>query len=88
VTWRIATTLAGENWFLVGDAAATLDPTSSRGVLKSMMTGMMAGHLAEPVIAGKMGWQQASSGYGEWLRDWFETDITQMSGFYGRLEQT
>jgi hypothetical protein len=35
-----------------------------------------------------MGWQQASSGYGEWLRDWFEKDITQMSGFYGRLEQT
>lgn len=88
VTWRIATTLAGKNWFLVGDAAATLDPTSSRGVLKSMMTGMMAGHLAEPVIAGKMGWQQAWSGYGEWLRDWFEKDITQMSSFYGRLEET
>ena len=43
-TWRMAERMAGAGWFIVGDAAATLDPTSSHGVLKALLSGMTAGH--------------------------------------------
>lgn len=87
VTWRIARDIAGENWFMAGDAATTLDPTSSRGVLKSIMTGMMCGHLADAGIRGKMTPFQAASVYQDWLRDWFDKDVAQMKQFYRILEQ-
>jgi flavin-dependent dehydrogenase len=45
VTWRIISPAAGPGFFLVGDAVAVLDPASSHGVLKALMTGMMAAHL-------------------------------------------
>src|SRR5262249_43132228 len=45
VTWRMPSCPAGLGYFLAGDAAAVLDPASSHGVLKALMTGMMAGHI-------------------------------------------
>jgi flavin-dependent dehydrogenase len=50
VTWRLSDAAAGLGWFIVGDAAAVLDPSSSHGVLKAIMSGMMAGHLAAGVL--------------------------------------
>jgi flavin-dependent dehydrogenase len=88
VTWRIAERPAGPNWFMAGDAAATLDPTSSRGVLKSILTGIMAGHLADAAIGGKLTPQQAASSYHQWLLDWFNKDVTQMEQFYRLLGQS
>lgn len=86
VTWRIADRLAGENWFLVGDAAATLDPTSARGVLKSLLTGMMAGHLASASLSGKIPAATAAQAYDDWLKDWFRKDVQQMASFYETLK--
>lgn len=86
VTWRIASAVAGGNWFLAGDAAAILDPTSSRGVLKSIMTGMMAGHVAEAVIRAKLMPTNAAASYHQWLRDWFDKDVEQMQQFYRLLD--
>lgn len=43
---------AGENWFAVGDAASALDPLSSAGIYKALLTGQLAAHAisgAEPV---------------------------------------
>lgn len=85
VTWRIAERLAGPNWFIAGDAAATLDPTSSRGVLKSILTGIMSGHLADAVFRGKLQAHQAASSYHHWLLDWFDKDVSQMEQFYQLL---
>lgn len=86
VTWRVAERLAGPNWFMAGDAAATLDPTSSRGVLKSILTGIMSGHLSDAAIGGKLTPSQASSSYHQWLFDWFNKDVNQMKQFYRRLD--
>ena len=88
VTWRVAERLAGPNWFMAGDAAATLDPTSSRGVLKSILTGIMSGHLADAVIRNKMTPLQAASSYNQWLLDWFNKDVAQMKQFYRLLGET
>lgn len=49
-TWRIADRLAGSGWLLLGDSGAVLDPLSSHGVLKAIMSGMMAAHLIASVV--------------------------------------
>src|SRR5688572_28096891 len=63
VTWRIADRVAAPGWFIVGDAAAILDPTSSHGVLKALMSGRMAGHLIAPVIRGEVPADEAAVAY-------------------------
>ncbi|MCB4767728.1 tryptophan 7-halogenase [Ancylobacter sp. Lp-2] len=82
VTWRIASRTAGPGWFMVGDAAATLDPTSSHGVLKGLMSGMMAGHLTAAGLTGKAPRAALPQAYHQWLADWFETDAIQLRTFY------
>jgi flavin-dependent dehydrogenase len=85
VTWRMAAPTSGVGWFMVGDAAATLDPTSSHGVLKAIMSGMMAGHLIAAVLTGKTPAEETASTYHEWLAAWFAADAEQMAAFYRGL---
>jgi hypothetical protein len=85
VTWRLAEPSAGSGWFLIGDAAATLDPTSSHGVQRAIMSGMMAAHLAAPVVRGQISAAEAATAYHGWLAGWFEADAARLSGFYRDL---
>lgn len=85
VTWRLAVPAAGPGWFLIGDAAMTLDPTSSHGVQRAIMSGMMAAHLAAPVLRGEILATEAAAAYSSWLSDWFETDAAHLSDFYREL---
>jgi flavin-dependent dehydrogenase len=85
VSWRIASAPAGAGYFLVGDAAAVLDPASSHGVLKALMSGMMAGHLIVNVSAGKLQTMDAAALYTRWLRDWFEHDVRKLNELYSVL---
>jgi flavin-dependent dehydrogenase len=43
VSWRIVDRCAGPGYFVVGDAAAVTDPSSSQGVLHAVLSGMLAG---------------------------------------------
>ena len=83
VTWRIARKTAGEGWFLCGDAAGVLDPSSSHGVLRAVMSGMMAAHLVVAAAAGKILLRDAASCYRKWFADWFLHDARQMATAYG-----
>jgi flavin-dependent dehydrogenase len=85
VTWRMAEQTAGPGWFMVGDAAATLDPTSSHGVLKALMSGMMAAHLTAAVVQGKSPAEETARAYHRWITDWFETDVDRLTTFYRKL---
>jgi flavin-dependent dehydrogenase len=85
VTWRMADDTARPGWFMVGDAASNLDPTSSHGVLKALMTGMMAGHLIAGILHGKAPADEAARAYHAWMAGWFETDIKHLSAFYRML---
>jgi flavin-dependent dehydrogenase len=85
VTWRLASEAAGLGWFIVGDAAALLDPASSHGVLRAIMSGMMAAHLGEAVLIGKAPADEAAAMYRRWLADWFEADASHLARFYGEL---
>ncbi|HEX6367906.1 MAG TPA: FAD-dependent monooxygenase [Longimicrobium sp.] len=85
VTWRIAERVADADWFMVGDAAAVLDPTSSHGVLKALMSGMMAGNLITAVVREGAPADEAAAVYHAWLTDWFATDAAKLAEFYRQL---
>jgi flavin-dependent dehydrogenase len=85
VTWRIANEVARPGWFMVGDAAAILDPTSSHGVLKAIMSGMMAGHLIAAVLRGVAPAEEAAAAYHDWCAGWFAADADRLSQFYRAL---
>lgn len=85
VTWRIAERVADPGWFMVGDAAAILDPTSSHGVLKALMSGMMAGHLIAAIVHDRAPAHEAAAAYHAWLTGWFSTDAARLREFYRQL---
>lgn len=85
VTWRMADEVARPGWFIVGDAAAMLDPTSSHGVLKAIMSGMMAGHLIAAVLRGAAPAEGAAAAYCDWCAGWFAADAARLSQFYREL---
>jgi flavin-dependent dehydrogenase len=84
-TWRIARQPAGPGYFLVGDAAAVLDPASSHGVLKALMSGILAGHLIAQVLHRSVSENEATDQYSGWVREWFEHDVAQLGEYYSRL---
>jgi flavin-dependent dehydrogenase len=84
VTWR-STHAAGPGYFLVGDAAAVLDPAASHGVLKALMTGMMAAHLIRGVTDGRLAEDEAAAGYAAWVADGFRHDAAALCDLYARL---
>ncbi len=85
VTWRRVEAPAGPGYFMVGDAAAVLDPASSHGVLKAFMSGMMAGHAVVRASSGALPWPLALAGYSDWVRRWFEHDAAQLRERYRRF---
>ena len=86
VTWRMADRAASTDWFMVGDAAATLDPTSSHGVLKAIISGMTAGHLdRRPSSADRAPAEEAAAAYHDWFAGWFSTDAANLTKFYDQL---
>jgi flavin-dependent dehydrogenase len=86
VTWRIAVRTAGPGWFMVGDAAAALDPTSAHGVLKAIMSGIAAGDLAAGVLAGRLPAEASATAYHDWLDGWFAQDAAQLARYYRLLK--
>ena len=85
VTWRRVSQPAGEGYFLVGDAAMVLDPTSSHGVLRALMSGMMAGNLIANGLEDNRIEQQAIEHYCEWIAQWFQHDVDKLRQLYRML---
>jgi flavin-dependent dehydrogenase len=85
VTWRMASRAAHPAWFLVGDAACLLDPLSSKGVLRAMMSGIAAGHLIANVLDGRIAAEAAANVYQHWLSEWFAREATRLAAFYRQL---
>jgi flavin-dependent dehydrogenase len=87
VTWRAVVPPAGAGYFLVGDAASVLDPASSHGVLKALMSGMMAAHLITQVVRHGANETLAARGYSDWILRWFAHDVAQLRDLYARLPE-
>jgi flavin-dependent dehydrogenase len=82
VTWRTAVTHAGEGLFRVGDAGAVLDPSASHGVLRAIMTGMVAARYSFQIL--KLG-QEASAkaaSYDRWIKQLLNRDVSVLRTLY------
>jgi len=84
VTWRVVSAPAGPGYALAGDAAAVLDPASSHGVLRALLSGMHAGRLARAVLGGGSEARLALE-YTRFIAGWFEHDVKQLRTLYARL---
>ena len=87
-TWRLVDPAAGPGYFLVGDAAAILDPASSHGVLKAVASGMMAAHLIVQKSQGVQLQPSPAARYCTWLRTNFYHDLIHLQGFYAPILST
>jgi flavin-dependent dehydrogenase len=85
VTWRMSAHPAHPAWFIVGDAACLLDPLSSKGVLRAMMSGIAAGHLIANVLDGRIAAEAAANVYQHWLSEWFAREAMHLATFYRQL---
>jgi flavin-dependent dehydrogenase len=85
VGWRVVVPAAGQGYFLVGDAATVLDPASSHGVLKAIMSGIMAAHLIAQVVCYDASESAGAQRYSDWIRLWFDHDVAGLLALYGRL---
>jgi flavin-dependent dehydrogenase len=85
VTWRLAERTAGPGWFLVGDAAALLDPASSHGVLRALLSGITAGSLIAAILGGKAPAEETAKVYHDWIAGSFATDAARLQAFYREL---
>ncbi|MCC2655941.1 MAG: hypothetical protein K0Q76_1049 [Panacagrimonas sp.] len=84
-TWRVVEPAAGPGWLIAGDAAATLDPTSSKGVLKALLSGTMAGRTAVAIVQRGGDAARGASAYRRWIEDGFENEVATMAPMYARL---
>jgi len=82
VTWRHATVPAGPGFFVVGDAGAVLDPSGSHGVLRALMSGMLAAQATVDVATGRQDERGAAQAYGRWLTGWFRHDTANLHVLY------
>jgi len=82
VSWTIANTTAGPGYFLTGDAASIVDPLSSHGILKAVMSGMNAAHHSAAVLRRGVSPEAAANSYHDWLARWFIEDHSRLGELY------
>lgn len=87
VTWRIARPCAGPGYFLAGDAACILDPASSHGVMKAVMSGMMVAECIASILNGSTDSGRAQAGYCAWTEDRFCSDAAALISLYSEMEK-
>ena len=85
VTWRKAEQCAGRAFFKVGDAGFVLDPASSHGVLKALMSGIYAAYMGSQLLQGRLSAEQTQECYQVWMDDNFNSDKKVLSDFYAGL---
>ena len=82
VSSTIANHTAGPGYFLAGDAASIVDPLSSHGVLKAMMSGIKAAHYSAAVLRRGVSPDAVAKAYHVWLAQWFNRDCSGLDDLY------
>ncbi|GAB7189040.1 hypothetical protein ATKI12_8871 [Kitasatospora sp. Ki12] len=85
VSWRLCPGPAGPGWFVVGDAGVLLDPASSHGVLRALLSGWTAGSLTAALAARALDADRAAALYGSWLHEGAERDMAHLASRYAEL---
>jgi hypothetical protein len=58
---------------------------SSHGVLKAIMSGMMAAHLMAQIVYHDANESVAAQRYSGWIRRWFDHDVAGLRALYAFL---
>lgn len=82
VTWRVGQQVAGSGFFIAGDAAFVLDPAASQGVLKALMSGMMAAHAVIQTRSSPWHEMSIQQQYQYWVNEWFHRDRRRLIELY------
>ncbi len=81
-TWKHRPASAGPGYFLLGDAASVLDPSSSHGVLRAVMTGVLCGYLASRSRRGDLTESEVLNLYRSWVSEQFSSDVASLRELY------
>ncbi len=82
LAWRIHRECAGPGYFLLGDAAAVLDPSSSHGTLRALMSGILCAHLLGGSVANGLPEPIAAQEYRNWLHQQYDHDVEALRSLY------
>jgi flavin-dependent dehydrogenase len=82
LSWRHFSAAAGPGYFLLGDAAAILDPASSHGVLRAVMTGMLCSHLVAKHARRRISEAETIASYRNWVDEQFNADVQALRALY------
>lgn len=85
VSWRALAKPAGPGYVAVGDAAAVLDPSSSHGVLKALLSATAAADLAVRALRQPACESRAIDQYTASVGGLFEHDVRELRRLYARL---
>jgi flavin-dependent dehydrogenase len=74
-SWSLTKIPSFRNLFFVGDAFLSFDPTSSKGILKALLSGMMAAHILECTSNNSLSPADAQSIYQAWGLGFIKREI-------------
>jgi len=81
VSWRRVDQCAGPGFFIAGDAAFVIDPASSHGVLRALMSGIRAASYIGQILSGEA--ESVCIGeYRQWLHMWYHSETSQLRQVY------
>jgi flavin-dependent dehydrogenase len=83
--WRLHPSCAGPGYFLLGDAAALLDPASSNGVLRALMSGMLAADVAARILSGEDE-KAILQVYVKWIVALYRHHVNSLGDLYRRMD--
>lgn len=69
LSWRVHRACAGPGYFLLGDAAALFDPSTSGGVLRAMMSGIFSVYCIEKFKQRELREEHALATYTNWINN-------------------
>lgn len=82
VTWRLLPECSGPGYLVVGDAAALLDPAASHGVLRALVTGVLAGRTCVALRQSTAAGDAAEAGYRRWVEGCFRRAAARLGALY------
>lgn len=86
VTWRITWPPCSNNCFSIGDAALRLDPLSSHGNLRALITGIYCSNLITEIFNAPEKTEELVSAYKEWILEMFKIENDKILDFYRELD--
>lgn len=87
VTWRSVQCPATSGYFCLGDAACVLDPLSSHGVLRAVMSAIMAVHCIALQRSARKRSKNPYTIYSHWLDQWYQNDLVSLREFYASIRK-